>query len=39
MKNLLFLATCAILLFSGKIEAQANKKNANKNDQRNYLSI
>ena len=26
MKNLLFLATCAILLFSGKIEAQANKK-------------
>jgi glutathione peroxidase len=27
MKNLLFLASCAIVLFSGKIEAQANKKN------------
>ena len=27
MKNLLFLATCTILLFSGKMEAQANKKN------------
>jgi glutathione peroxidase len=28
MKNLLFLATCTILLFSGIIQAQANKKQA-----------
>jgi glutathione peroxidase len=27
MKNLLFLATCTILLFSGKMVAQGNKKN------------
>jgi glutathione peroxidase len=27
MKNLLFLATCTILFFSSKMEAQANKKN------------
>jgi glutathione peroxidase len=27
MKNLLFLATCTILLFSSTIQAQANKKN------------
>jgi glutathione peroxidase len=28
MKNLLFLATCTVLLFSGTIQAQANKKQA-----------